>query len=180
MVDRTGLGTTTIHYLAVRQAMASAHRTVHSKIMLTCWLTWQTECFTPLSRCSGSPFPGFAQVFFALIQINLSEWAVTKTQLTHTVDYAATSMDTSVIHLCSIKSSLPSLYPLHHSRDKSFQALYCFSVLQVTESWARPGNEANLPYLNTFSMQIQSGKFCHLLWCHVSWGRQKGNTRREL
>ena len=160
MVDRTGLGTTTLHYLAVRQAMVSAHRTVHSKIMLTCWLTWQTECFTPLSRCSGSPFPGFAQVFF-----KLSEWAVTKTHLTLTVDYATTSMGTSGIHLRSItcKSSLPSLYPLHHSHDKSFQALYCFSVLQVTESWAGLGNEANLPYLITFSMQIQSGKFCHLL-----------------
>ena len=25
---------------------------------------------------------------------------------------------TSTIHLCSIKSSLPSLYPLHHSRER--------------------------------------------------------------
>ena len=178
MVDRTGLGTTTLHYLAVRQAMASAHRIVHSKMTLTC-LAYLANWV--LSRCSGSPFPCFAQVFFALIvQIKLSAWAVTKTQLTRTVDYVTTSMGTSAIHLCSIKSSLPSLYPLRHSCDKSFQAFYCCSVLQATESWAGPGNEANLPYLITFSMQIQSGKFCHLLWCHVSWGRQKGNTRREL
>ena len=44
----------------------------------------------------------------------------------------------------SIKSSLPSLYPLRHSRDKIFQALYRFSVLQATKSWAGPGNEATL------------------------------------
>ena len=146
MVDRTGLGTTTLHYLTIRQAMASAHRTVHSKIMLTCWLTWQTECFTPLSRCSGSPFPGFVQVFFALIvQIKLSEWAVTKTQLTCTVDYPTTSMDTSAIHLCSIKSSLPSLYPLRHSRDtvltRNYAPPFCWSGLATsmggTYNWIR-------------------------------------------
>jgi len=51
---------------------------------------------------------------------------------------------TSTIRLRSIKSSLPSLYPLRHSRDKIFQALYCFFVLQATESWAGPGNEARL------------------------------------
>ena len=179
MADRTGLGTTTLHYmyLAVRQAMASAHKTVHSKITLTCWLTWQTECFTPLSRCSGSPFPGFAQVFFALIvQIKLSEWAVTKTQLTCTVDYATTSMGTSVIHLCSIKSSLPSLYPLCHSRDKSDPLLlFC----TATESWAGPGNEANHPYLN---MQIQSGKaweivtFCEVMYLEVDRRETQGGS----
>ena len=38
--------------------------------------------------------------------------------------------------------SLPSLYPLCHSSDKLFQALSHFSILQVTESWAAPGNEA--------------------------------------
>ena len=110
MADRTGLGTTTLHYLAVQQAMASAHRTVHSKIMVTYWLTWQTECFTPLSRCSGSPFPGFAQVFFALIvQIKLSKWAVTKTQLTCTVDYATTSI---WAHQRSTYAQLSPLYLL--------------------------------------------------------------------
>ena len=52
-------------------------------------------------------------------------------------------MGTSTIHLRSIKSSLPSLYPLRHSRDKIYQALYRFSILQVTKSWAGPGNEAS-------------------------------------
>ena len=41
-----------------------------------------------------------------------------------TVDYATTGMGTSTIRLRSIKSSLPSLYPLCHSRDKIYQALY--------------------------------------------------------
>ena len=35
-----------------------------------------------------------------------------------------------------------SLYPLCHSHEKLFQALSHFSVLQMRESWARPGNEA--------------------------------------
>ena len=49
----------------------------------------------------------------------------------------------SMIRLRSIKSSLPSLYSVRHSRDKIFQALYRFSVLQATESWAGSGNEAS-------------------------------------
>ena len=35
-----------------------------------------------------------------------------------------------------------STYPLHHSRDKLFQALSHFSVLQEMESWAGPGKQA--------------------------------------
>ena len=49
---------------------------------------------------------------------------------------------TSTIRLRSIKSSLPFSLPLRHSSDKFFQALSRFSVLEVTESWAGPGNEA--------------------------------------
>ena len=57
--------------------------------------------------------------------------------------YVTTGLGTSTICLRSIKSSLPSLYPLRHLRGKIFQALYRFSVLQATESWAGPGNEAS-------------------------------------
>ena len=53
-------------------------------------------------------------------------------------------MGTSTIRLRSIKSSLPFSLPLRHSRDKLFQALSRFSVLEATESWAGPGNEAML------------------------------------
>ena len=42
----------------------------------------------------------------------------------------------------SIKVFLPAFYPWRHSREKMYQALSCFSILQVTESWAGPGNEA--------------------------------------
>ena len=49
---------------------------------------------------------------------------------------------TVTIRLRSIKSSLPFSLPLCHSRDKLFQALSRFSVLEAMESWAGPGNEA--------------------------------------
>ena len=39
MADRTGLGSTTLHYVAVWQVMVSVHRSIHSKITLTCSLT---------------------------------------------------------------------------------------------------------------------------------------------
>ena len=52
-----------------------------------------------------------------------------------TVDYLSTTcMGTSTICLRSIKSSLPFCLPLRHSRDKLFQALSHFSVLEATES----------------------------------------------
>ena len=60
-----------------------------------------------------------------------------------TVDYRSTMcVGTPMIRLRLIKSSLPFSLPLHPSCDKLFQALYLFSVLQATESWAGPGNEA--------------------------------------
>ena len=40
---QTGLDSTTLHYLAIRRAMVSIHRLVHSKITLTYSLTWQTD-----------------------------------------------------------------------------------------------------------------------------------------
>ena len=47
MADRTELDGTMLHYLAVRQANASVHRSVHSKTMLTYSLMGQTDCCTP-------------------------------------------------------------------------------------------------------------------------------------
>ena len=44
------------------------------------------------------------------------------------------------IYLHSTKSSLPSLYPLHHPCNKVFQAL---SVLQSNQTWEEPGNDAS-------------------------------------
>ena len=52
------------------------------------------------------------------------------------------------------------IYPLRHSHDKLFQALYHFSVLQVTESWTGPGNETiveplsgKIIFMGKFEMQ---------------------------
>ena len=43
MADRMELdGTILLHYLAVRKAMVSVHKPVHSKITLTYSLTWQS------------------------------------------------------------------------------------------------------------------------------------------
>ena len=71
MADRMGLDGTIlhVHYLAVRKAMASVNKPVHSKITLTYSLTWQADrCTLPgewLSR--RGPFLAFAQVFSVLI-----------------------------------------------------------------------------------------------------------------
>ena len=51
MADRMGLDGTMLHYLAVRKAMVSVHKPVHSKITLTYSLTWQAD------RCSLVPRP---------------------------------------------------------------------------------------------------------------------------
>ena len=61
---------------------------------------------------------------------------------TCTADYAIMCVGTSVIRLCSTKSSLPPLY-FYVTRDNTVHALSRFSTLQTTESWAGPGNEAS-------------------------------------
>ena len=48
MADRMGLDSTMLHYLAVRKAMVSVHKFVHSKITLTYSLTWQADHFSVL------------------------------------------------------------------------------------------------------------------------------------
>ena len=60
-----------------------------------------------------------------------------------TVKYATMYVGASMIRLHSIKSSLPSLYPLYNSCDKLVQTLSHFSVLPGTESRVGSGNEAS-------------------------------------
>ena len=114
MTDRAGLDGTTLYYLAVQRAMVSVHRPVHSEITLTYLLTWHWSwpLYTPKNgfqgaiKRQGSPFLSFAQVFSALIA------------------------ETSTIRLCSslvTSSSLPSLYPLRHSRINYSRASTTFS-----------------------------------------------------
>ena len=132
-----------LHYLAVWKAMVSLHRPVHSKITLTYSLTWQTDRCTP-RRMAFKAFPRLCSSFLcAYCSKKLPERAPTKKQLrVLSIIDQLPCVGTATIRLRSIKSSLPFSLPLRHSRDELFQALYHFSVLQATESWAGPGNEA--------------------------------------
>ena len=68
-----GLDSSTLHYLAVRKAIVSLYRPVHSKITLTTRLPAKLTVFTPENgsqgaiKRGGGPFLGFAKVFSALI-----------------------------------------------------------------------------------------------------------------
>ena len=70
MADRMGLDGTMLHYLAVRKAMVSIHKPVHSKITLTYSLTWQADSFTSwrmafkaLLNAKARPFPSLCSGF---------------------------------------------------------------------------------------------------------------------
>ena len=77
VADRTGLDSTMLHYQPVQQAMMSMHRPVHSKIMVTYALTWQTDRwralyapengFWSVTKRQGGLFLSFAQTFSVLI-----------------------------------------------------------------------------------------------------------------
>ena len=119
VADRTGLVSTTLHYLAVQQAMVSVHRPVHSKIMVTYALTWQTDSwralytqengFWSVTKCQGGLFLSFAQTFSVLIVWTNCQ---NRVPLKHGFNYATTGVGTSMIRLHSIKSSLPSTFSL--------------------------------------------------------------------
>ena len=161
MANRMGLDGTMLHYLAVQKAIVSVHRLVHSKITLTYSLTWQTcsprrmALKALLNAKAARPFLGFAQVVLIVrnncqnglllkhMQLRVLSIYIDRLKLNYTCVGILT------IRLCSIKSSLPFSLPLRHSRDKLYQALSRFSVLQVTESWAGPGNEARVRACNS-------------------------------
>ena len=90
--------------------------------------------------------------------LKLPERAPTKTRLHVSIDMQLLAWaHQQSTHAQLSPLALPSLYPLRHSHDKLFQALYHFSVLQVTESLAGPVNESIVEPLSgkTFLM----GKF---------------------
>ena len=165
MANRMKLDGTTLHYLAVRKATVSVHKPVHSKITLTYSLTWQPadRCtsrrmtFKALLNAKARPFPSLCSSFLcAYCSKKLPERAPTKKKqlrVLSIVDQLYTCVGTSTTRLRSIKSSLPFSLPLRHSRDKLFQALSRFSVLEATESWAGPGNEARLSTTSKFAAQ---------------------------
>ena len=64
-------------------------------------------------------------------------------------------------------TTLPTLLSTPTSLDHMilYQALSRFSVLQVTESWARPGNEATKPMRQWFFAEVETRlTHPHLLW----------------
>ena len=71
MADRMGLDGTRLHYLAVRKAMVSIHRPVHSKITLTYLLTWQTDRCTPWRMAFKAPLNDKTALSQALVKFSL-------------------------------------------------------------------------------------------------------------
>ena len=147
MVDRMGLGGTMLHYLTLWKALVSIHRPVHSKITLTYLPTWQTDHYSHRRLAFKVLLNTMAALSQALLKFlctycskNLPERAPTKTQLR--VLSMIGQLHEWACPRSTIKSSLPFSLPLCHSRGKLSQALSRFSVLQATESWAGPGNEA--------------------------------------
>ena len=139
-----------LHYLAVRQAVVSLFRVFIHRANLLAYLgkliTYTTENGFQGAKVALSY--ALLQFFSPLIvrkKKKLREQTPTKTRLcvlSIINQCTITCVGTTTIRLHSIKSSPPSLSPLCHSRDKLFLALFCLSVLQVTGSWAVPGNEA--------------------------------------
>lgn len=83
--------------------MVSSHRLVHSRIMLTCYPTCQTD------RCTAGENTKMA---FSLVctycSRNMPEQVPYQNMATCTVDCTTTCMGMSVVRLRSMKSSLPS------------------------------------------------------------------------
>ena len=114
MADRLGLDGTMLHHLAVRKAMVSIHKPVHSKITLTYLLTWQADrCTSWRMAFKARPFPSLCSSFLcAYCSKKLPEQAPTKKAATCTVDSLSTTcVGTLTIRLCSIKSSLTFSLP---------------------------------------------------------------------
>ena len=106
------------------------------------WLLYTLENGFFEALLTIGPFLGYAQAFSVLIVKKKKRKCrngktIAKTRL------CVLSLCTSTIGQCSNKFSLPPFYPLHHSCEKLFQALYRFYILQVTESRAGCGNNAN-------------------------------------
>ena len=133
MADRMGLDGTTLHYLAVWWAMVSVHRPLYSKTTLTYWITWQTDHCTPQRMWFKVLLNANVALSYRLcsslhcaycLKKNPARMGSYYNMATCTDDYATMCPGTVMIHLRSIKSSLPSFYPLC---DNLYQALYHFS-----------------------------------------------------
>ena len=131
--------------------------------------------FPGVIKCQGGPFLGFEQAFTAFIVRKKparmgSYWNTDSALSSQTHTTMCVGMSTVRLHL--IKSSLPSLYPLRHSCNELFQALYRFSVQQATQSWAGPGNVAR-PF-PPISKHVQNR------WCHAGVLRRLAGANFSL
>ena len=140
-----------------------------------CFSTMVNWACSETSAPFPGPFLGFAQVFSVLILKTPPEWAPTKTQL-HVLPiidrHSVMCVGTTMIHLLSIKSSLPSMsLTINYSRpstaslvprphparwDLGTRLLYRFSVLQATKSWVGPGNDASETSQRIMYVQLQT------------------------
>ena len=124
LVQLRGLDSTTLHYLAVRETMASVHRPVHSKITLT-YSPGKLTAFHPVNGFQGANkhqsccFLGFAQVFSVYVKKNCQNF---------TVNYAIMCVGTST-------STYAQLSPL-----------YLLSILYVTHVMNFPRPSTAFPY----------------------------------
>ena len=131
MAERTGIDGTTLHYLVVWWAMECTQTRIFDNLLLYL-ANWPLDTMENGFQCQGSPSLGFAQTFSAL-----TVWKKCQNEQNTAVDYATTCMGTSTICLCSSKSSLPSLYPLHHLYSSPH------TMYTAVESWVKLGNEAS-------------------------------------
>ena len=176
MADRSGLDRTMLHYLAVQQAMASVHRPVHSKITLTYLVTWQTDRCT-LRRMAFDwrryktprrPFSKLCSSLLCACCYQLPEWGPHRPTEARLRVLSITQLR-AWAHQRSAYAQLSPLYPLRHSHDKIFQALYCFSALQATESWTGPGNEASKIPINQVTTQTIAHTTVDILSLQKEW-----------
>ena len=121
MADRTGLGSTTLHYLAVRQAVVSDFIAyIHANLLA---YLGKLTAYTPENgfqgaiKRQGGPFLGFVQV----LKKKLPERTPTKTRLRVSISdrYAITCVGTW---------TTPRI---------------CFTARATGGCWAGPGKEAN-------------------------------------
>ena len=96
-----------------------------------------------------------------LLEKYMPEQVPYQNMATCTVDCATTCMGMSVVRLRSIKSSLPSLYPLRHSWINYSRPSLTFSILQATESWVGPENEASYTPMKLLNSQMTVTQHIH-------------------
>ena len=105
MASKTKLDGTTLHYLAVPQAIVSVHRPIHSKITPTCSLTWQTDRWTPQKMASKTLLNAKASMLKNYPNELLSKHGYMYCQL---CNYIVDHMTSTVDHMTSIVDHMTS------------------------------------------------------------------------